>query len=166
MSSILLGAFRSLSKSFAQRQLMRANVRKTLRQRAAFKNNSRLGVRSSEIVEAIAELQQQASDVVEAAFYKAMDTMFGMTVNPGQETVFNQQVVPAFADTLVDRTPDDGWEDVNIGEYMAFMGEIVGVGNNIMEIAYEQAADLLEESYFLEFELANFSEETGEPLDG
>lgn len=164
MAGILLGAFRSLSKGIAARQLMRTTARKTLRSKAVSKGNSRLGVRAAEILEEIAELRQQAADIIESAYYEAMDTMFGMTVNPGQETVFFNYIIPDFADALVDSSPEDDWPDVDIGEYMSFMGEIVNEGNQIMSQAFTLAQELYEEIFFIEEELANFDAETGEPF--
>lgn len=132
-------AYRSGIRAFA-----RYLARKELRA-AAIARQSRikiLGIRVAELVEEAAELEQQANDIVEAAYYEAIDTMQDMIGNAGQQTVFNDHVIPAFASTLASTEIGDNWDDVNIGEYMSFMGEIVAEGNAIMEKAYEEAQSL------------------------
>jgi hypothetical protein len=85
----------------------------------------------------------EAREIVNEAFMEAIDTMQAMVGNAGQQTVFNDYVVPAFQDA---KGPiEDGWNDVDIGEYMDFMGEIVEEGNNIMADAYDEAQEILSE---------------------
>jgi len=85
----------------------------------------------------------EARELVNEGFQEALDTMEGMVGNAGQQTVFNDYVVPAFEDA---KGPiENGWTDVDIGEYMDFMGEIVEEGNSIMSDAYDQAQEILSE---------------------
>jgi hypothetical protein len=86
---------------------------------------------------------QVAREVVQAGYQEAISTMENMVGNPGQQTVFNDYVQPAFAANL--GPIKDGWQEVDIGEYMDFMGEIVGVGNEIMYAAYDEADAILSE---------------------
>lgn len=164
MAAVVVGLFRGLAKGFARRAAMRAAARKTLQSSALKQGNRRFGRRSAELVEEIAELTLRAEDVIEAAFYEAMDLMFSLTANPGQESAFDKYVLPEFAETLVNSSPQEDWPDVNIGEYMSFMGEIVAEGNAIMSQAYEIAQSLYEEIFFIQEEIENFNPETGEPL--
>jgi hypothetical protein len=84
-----------------------------------------------------------ARELVSEALQDALDTMEDMVGNEGQQSVFNSYVAPAFREA---KGPiKDGWEDVDIGEYMDFMGEIVEEGNSIMSEAYEEAQDILSE---------------------
>lgn len=147
---------------------MRTRARTELRGRALSSGRFGYGLRAAELVEEAAELEQEASDVVEAAYYEAMDTMFGMCGNEGQESIFNSQVIPAFAREVANTELDDNWNDVNIGEYMAFMGEIVAEGNDIMSRAYGEANGLINEAEDAAEEAEelgdeeDFDEETGE----
>lgn len=85
----------------------------------------------------------EAREVINEGFQEALSTMEGMIGNAGQQTVYNSYVVPAFQDA---KGPiEDGWNDVDIGEYMDFMGEIVEEGNSIMADAYDQAQEILSE---------------------
>ena len=85
----------------------------------------------------------EAREVVNEAFEEALSTMEGMVGNAGQQTVFNDYVVPAFEDA---KGPiEEGWNEVDIGEYMDFMGEIVEEGNSIMSDAYDEAQEILSE---------------------
>jgi hypothetical protein len=86
----------------------------------------------------------EAREVVRAGLSDALDTMSGMVGNAGQETVFNDYVVPEFRENA-QADINDGWTDVDIGEYMDFMGEIVEEGNSIMAAAYEEAQAILSE---------------------
>jgi hypothetical protein len=85
----------------------------------------------------------EARAVVAEGYQEAISTMSGMIGNAGQQTVFNDYVQPAFAANL--GPVEDGWEDVDIGDYMAFMGEIVEEGNQIMADAYDLAQEILSE---------------------
>jgi hypothetical protein len=86
----------------------------------------------------------EAREVVNEGFQEALSTMEGMVANDGQQTVYNDYVVPAFEDA---KGPiEEGWTDVDIGEYMDFMGEIVEEGNSIMSDAYDLAQEILSEA--------------------
>lgn len=85
----------------------------------------------------------EARDVVKQGLSDALSSMEGMIGNSGQQTVFNDYVVPAFEENV--GSIEDGWTDVDIGEYMDFMGEIVEEGNGIMSDAYEEAQAILSE---------------------
>lgn len=136
-------------------------ARQALRSAGLRSGRPRLGARSAELVQEAAELQQQANDTVETAFYEAISTMAAMLGNEGQASVFQTQVIPAFAEALAQSQIEQGWPDVDIGEYMVFMGEIVAEGNAIMEEAYQEAEGLLDEASDLEAELEDeeFEEE-------
>lgn len=86
---------------------------------------------------------EEARSVVREGLAEALDTMAGMCGNPGQDTVFNDYVAPAFQEAV--GPVNDGWNDVDIGEYMDFMGEIVDEGNSIMADAYDEAQAILSE---------------------
>jgi hypothetical protein len=87
----------------------------------------------------------EARGVVKEGLSDALSTMEGMVGNAGQDAVFNDYVVPAFQENA-QADIDDGWTDVDIGEYMDFMGEIVEEGNAIMADAYEIAQEILSEA--------------------
>lgn len=85
----------------------------------------------------------EAREIVNQALLDALDTMQSMCANEGQLKVFNDYVKPEF---IENKGPiQDGWDPVDIGDYMDFMGEIVEEGNNIMEEAYQEAQDILSE---------------------
>ena len=86
-----------------------------------------------------------ANSVINSGLADALDTMDGMIGNAGQQTVYNSYVIDAFKDARGSAGPGDSWPGVDIGEYMDFMGIIVEEGNNIMEEAYEEAAEILNE---------------------
>ena len=142
------------NKSFGQRNEMRNRARSALRSatRGAY------GA-ASELAEEIGELYEEASEVVEAAFYDAMDTMYGMCGNAGQESVFFNYVMPQFADEMDNTEIGEQWNDVDIGEYMYFMGEIVEAGNAIMSEAFDEAASLKGEADDAEADLEALEEE-------
>lgn len=86
----------------------------------------------------------EARSVIKEGLSEALGTMEGMIGNSGQQTVYNDYVVPAFQENA-QADIEDGWSDVDIGEYMDFMGEIVDEGNSIMADAYEAAQEILSE---------------------
>lgn len=102
------------------------------------------------------------NEIVGAAFDDALSTMEGMCVNPGQEAVFMDHVVPEFEGALASSSSEAGWDAVDIGEYMDFMGEIVEAGNQIMSEAYEALAALGADGEFDEDEAA----EMGDDFEG
>lgn len=86
----------------------------------------------------------EAKNVIRQGLQESLSVMENMVGNAGQQSVFNNYVVPQFTENA--QAPiDDGWEDVDIGEYMDFMGEIVGEGNQIMAEAYALAQEILSE---------------------
>lgn len=94
---------------------------------------------------------QQAREIIREALNEALDTMKSMIGNEGQQSVYDNYVVPEFNENAQGDI-EAGWQEVDIGEYMEFMGEIVAEGNNIMQYAYEYAAAVLAAE-------ADFSEE-------
>lgn len=86
----------------------------------------------------------EARAVVREGLQQALSVMEGMVGNAGQQSVFNNYVQPQFTQNA-QASIDDGWQDVDIGEYMDFMGEIVGEGNQIMYEAYQIAQEILSE---------------------
>jgi hypothetical protein len=130
------------NKTSAQRQ----SVRNT----AAAAAKSLLAARTSGLIDELAEyseeLQEEAYAIIISAWFDAIDTMFMMTANAGQETVFENYVIPYFSFALEQVDPKDPeWPDVDIGEYMYFMGEIVETGNQIMNEACQEAEDMASE---------------------
>jgi hypothetical protein len=87
----------------------------------------------------------EAREIVREGLDDALTTMSGMVGNAGQDVVFNDYVEPAFRENA-EASIDDGWTDVDIGEYMDFMGEIVEEGNSIMADAYDEAQEILSEA--------------------
>lgn len=83
-----------------------------------------------------------AKQVIEEGLQEALSTMEGMIGNEGQQSVFDSTIAPEF-ESAAGASPTDGWSDVDAGEYMDFMGEIVGEGNNIMQAAYDYAQEIL-----------------------
>tara|TARA_R110000868_G_scaffold308105_5_gene569714 strand:+ start:2263 stop:2610 length:348 start_codon:yes stop_codon:yes gene_type:complete len=86
----------------------------------------------------------EARSVIREGLQEALDVMENMVGNAGQESVFNNYVQPQFRENSK-ASIRDGWDDVDIGEYMDFMGEIVEEGNQIMAYAYELADEILSE---------------------
>jgi hypothetical protein len=158
----IIGIVRSFARAIA-RSAARNNAKSSLRSSAIRSRGFRtqLGVRTAELVEEAAELEQRAGDIIEAAYYEAIDTMQGMIGNAGQQTVFNDHVIPAFADGVATTSIQEGWDDIDIGEYMSFMGEIVAEGNAIMSAAYDEAQSLAAEAEDIESEI----EENEESLE-
>jgi hypothetical protein len=148
------GLANRFNKTGTQRGEMRNRARSVLRSATA----GRYGA-LSELAEEIGELYEEASQIVEAAFYEAMDTMYGMCGNAGQESVFFNHVMPAFADAMDSTEIGDDWPDVDIGEYMYFMGEIVEAGNAIMAEAFDEAASLKGEADDAEADFESLEEE-------
>jgi hypothetical protein len=86
---------------------------------------------------------EEAREVIREGFVDALSTMEGMVGNEGQQSVYDDYVVPEFEAAV--GPINEGWPGVDIGEYMDFMGEIVEEGNTIMEEAYGVAQELLSE---------------------
>jgi hypothetical protein len=113
----------------------------------------------SSIVESI------GNEIIAQAFDDALSTMEGMCANAGQEAVFYGTVVSEFESALSSSSADNGWENVDIGEYMEFMGEIVEAGNQIMESAYAYLAAISSGSSDGEFDEEEAAE-LGEDYQG
>jgi hypothetical protein len=162
----LFGIVLSLTR-LAARAVAERTARNALRSaaRGAIGRNATLGLRAADLVEEAAELEQQASDIVEAAYYEAMKVMSDMVGNPGQQVVYNDYIIPAFAEAVAESNIEDGWNDVDIGEYMVFMGEIVGEGNAIMEAAYQEAEAIAGEVNAIVFEVEEMEFEEGDSED-
>ncbi len=151
-------ASRGLSNRFGKTSSQRSSMRNNARSILRGATGGRYGV-LSELAEEIGELYEEASQIVEAAFYEAMDTMYGMCGNAGQESVFFNYVMSDFADAMDSTEIGDDWPDVDIGEYMVFMGEIVEAGNAIMSEAFDEAASLKGEADDAETDLDSLEEE-------
>jgi len=78
--------------------------------------------------------------IIKSGLEDALSTMEGMTANAGQDTVYQDYVIDGFRENA-QADVEEGWSDVDIGEYMDFMGEIVAEGNSIMQDAYDQAQE-------------------------
>jgi len=85
----------------------------------------------------------EAQEIVNEGFTDALSTMKNMCANEGQNTIYDNYVVPEFK--AAKGPIKEGWNDVDIGEYMDFMGDIVNEGNSIMQEAYEYAQEILSE---------------------
>lgn len=157
-------AVRGLSSSnrvFGRTGIQRSAMRNTARS-ALVAFGGRYGL-SDDLAEEIGELYEEAAEIVEAAFYDAMDTMYGMVGNAGQETVFFSQVIPGFAEEMSNTDLGEQWSDVDIGEYMVFMGEIVETGNAIMAEAFDEAGGLTDEADDIEADLEDLENENINP---
>ena len=86
----------------------------------------------------------EARNVIREGLEESLSVMGAMVGNAGQETVYRDYVIPEFRSNA-QADIRDGWEDVDIGEYMDFMGEIVGEGNLIMYTAFQIAEAILSE---------------------
>ena len=85
----------------------------------------------------------EVQEIINSAFDDALSTMESMVGNEGQQSIFDAYVVEAFRDNKT--SVKEGWTDVDIGDYMDFMGDLVGEGNDIMAEGYAQAQELLSE---------------------
>lgn len=91
--------------------------------------------------------------IVFGALEEVIDLMPSMCANEGQTSVIENTIIPLFVEQTGASASDDyEWEDVDGGEYMDFVGEIVAEGNMIMEDAFAQAKEMQEE-------LAEYAEE-------
>lgn len=126
----------------------RTATRRAVSRRAGRLRGSASGL-GQELVEEVLEaisLLQEAQEILTDGYYQAITTMASMPGNAGQQTVFLDYVIPAFEEAFTEVDPLDGWPDVDIGDYMVFMGEIVEVGNEIMASTYRDAADLIDDA--------------------
>lgn len=97
----------------------------------------------AELIEEAASLLEEAEAIILAAYVEALTTMGSMVANAGQASVYQSDIIPGFEEAFGQSDPQDGWPDVDVGQYMAFVGEIVEAGNQIMEAAYQDAAQLI-----------------------
>ncbi len=81
--------------------------------------------------------------IISAGLQEALFEMESMVGNAGQQSVYDSDVEEAFRYQRSQTRPGDEWIDIDIGDYMVFMGQIVEVGNDIMYDACERAAQLL-----------------------
>jgi hypothetical protein len=170
MFRLFVSAIASILRKQAARNAARSSRARGLRARIA---RGKVGARSASLIaaelleeagEALAEAAEESEQLISQAYGEAIETMGGMVANAGQESVFYSRVIPGFEDSFANSDPATGWDDVNIGEYMAFMGEIVGEGNSIMSAAYEQARSILDsaEGEAADLEGSAFELEEGE----
>jgi hypothetical protein len=124
------------NKSYSQRQSIRNTARIAARSLVAAKTAGLI----DELAEYAEEIQEKAYAIIISAWFDAIDVMFNITANEGQVAVFEKYVIPYFSVALEEVDPKDPeWPDVDIGEYMYFMGEIVEAGNQIMQQACQEA---------------------------
>lgn len=128
------------TRTRAIRSTQRSSRARALAQRTAASSFA------EELLEEAVSLLEEAEAILLDAFLEAIYTMLTMVGNPGQQTVMEDTVIPEFEKTFATSKPAEGWPGVDIGEYMAFMGEIVEEGNAIMESAYDDAAGLIDEA--------------------
>ena len=84
--------------------------------------------------------------IVSEALQEVIELMPSMCANEGQTSVIENTIIPLFIEQTGASASDDyEWEDVDGGEYMDFVGEIVAEGNTIMEDAFAQAKEMQEE---------------------
>ena len=84
---------------------------------------------------------ESPQSIIKSGLEDALATMEGMIENPGQEFIYTNTVINLF-DENAQADVQEGWSDVDIGEYMDFMGEIVAEGNSIMQDAYDYAQEV------------------------
>lgn len=101
-------------------------------------------------------------EIIEEGLDEALSVMESMIGNEGQAAVFESYVAPEF-ESAAGGSPTEGWQAIDIGEYMDFMGEIVEAGNQIMEATYDYAVEVLMQEE--EYDEGEVDEETGEMLD-
>jgi hypothetical protein len=78
--------------------------------------------------------------IIQSGLQDALDTMEGMLGNAGQETIYRDYVIEAFRSNV--GPVDEGWEEVELDDYMDFMGEIIAEGNAIMDETYDYAQEV------------------------
>ena len=130
---------RRLSRNTARQSAQRANRARLARGRGS----ARAAAAAEELIEEAISMLEEAEDIILDAYIEAIDTMVSMVGNAGQASVMESRVIPAFEIAFSTSDPETGWNEVDIGEYMTFMGEIVGEGNAIMEAAYDDASGLI-----------------------
>lgn len=84
---------------------------------------------------------ESPKEIIRSGLEDALSTMEGMLGNTGQETIYADYVVQAFMENAQSDV-ESGWEDVELDDYMDFMGEIIAEGNAIMQDAYDYAQEM------------------------
>jgi hypothetical protein len=92
-------------------------------------------------LEVASDFEESRGAIIAEALQEALDTMLSMVANNGQEVVYADYIFPAFVRNAAISRLDDGWEEVDVGKYMAFVGLIVQEGNDIMSTAFQEAGD-------------------------
>lgn len=84
--------------------------------------------------------------IVMEALEEVVQLMPDMCANEGQLSVIQSTGIPQFMENTSQGIQNEyEWEDVDLGDYMDFVGEIVAEGNMIMEAAFIQAKEMQEE---------------------
>lgn len=97
--------------------------------------------------------------IIGQALQEAISEMEGMCANEGQASALTN-ILPDFEDAA-GASVDEGWQDVDAGPYVDFMGEIVEAGNQIMANAYAVAQELSDAGGDGE----EYDEDTGEEVE-
>lgn len=85
-------------------------------------------------------------EIVREAYRESEELMVEMCANEGQLTVIENDGIPALKDATDQALENEyEWEDIDLGDYMEFVGEIIAEVNMIMADACEQAQELQEE---------------------
>jgi hypothetical protein len=88
----------------------------------------------AEILGAIAEEQ-----IIEEGLEEAIETMRGMGLNKGQESILEDRIIPDFEFRASVVPAGEDWPNVSAYPYQDFMSETVEAGNSIMTAAYRAA---------------------------
>ena len=141
----MFSLFRAVSRlvSGARARARQSGARGNRARGARGRGSARAAAAADELIEEAIALLEEAEDLILDAYIEAISTMISMVGNSGQASVMESQVIPAFETAFGTSDPETGWEEVDIGEYMVFMGEIVAEGNAIMESAYDDASGLI-----------------------
>jgi hypothetical protein len=84
--------------------------------------------------------------IINEALQEVIELMPSMCANEGQLSVIENDAILMFIKNTAEGIQNDyEWEDVDLGDYMDFVGEIVTEGNIIMENAFAQAKEMEEE---------------------
>jgi hypothetical protein len=85
-------------------------------------------------------------EIVREALEETKQLSIKMCANEGQLSVIERYGIPAFEEHAKKAMQNEyEWEDVDLQDYMDFVGEIIAEGNSIMSDACQQAAELQEE---------------------
>ena len=81
--------------------------------------------------------EEIAQDIITGGLDEALSIMGSMVANEGQASIFESTIAPEFESNTEQAldSEDYEWEDVDAGDYMDFMGQIVEEGNGIMASA-------------------------------